>query len=178
MSDTSGWDTPNAPWHTRDHPGEGMLRIWYDHQTFVDYDENDVAASHVDNNLAGLSLEVYESVNIDDREIYFWYMGGQEFRPQLGSIDFGHNPCSRLLQMSNGLIAPASHDLVPMLNAMTTPRLAWIRHTLHSEASSLTGNQDALDAHFGSVAYRYGQLSYTDPGVIRQAAIFIDEPAY
>ncbi len=175
---SSGWDTQNAPWHDRDHPHEGQLRVWFDPQNFVDWDENEVAAIHVDNNIAGLSLDVYEATNIDDHEIYFWYDGGHEFRPQLGSIDFGHNPCSKLLQMSNGLVTPASHALSPMLNALTTPRLAWIRNTLHHEASHLTGNQDALDAHFASVQYRYAQTTYTDPSAIRQAAIFIDSPAY
>lgn len=171
-------DYENAPEHERDHPHEGMLRIWSSMQDFIDWDEHEVAAIHVDNNIAGMSIEVYEDTNIDDGEIYFWYDGGYEYRPKLGSIDFGHNPCSKLLHMSNGLVVPASRDLSPMLNALTTPRLAWIRNTLHHEASHLTGNQDALDAHFASVAYRYAQVPYTDPSAIRQAAIFIDSPAY
>ena len=174
----SPWNDPNAPWHERDHPKEGMLRVWIDTQYFLDWDENEVVGLYVDNNVVGLSLEVYTSTSIDDHEIYLWYSGGHEFRPQLGSIGLDSNHCSRLVQMSNGLIAPASRELHPMLNALTTPRLAWVRQALHDESSHLTGNQDALEAFFGRIAYQYGQLQETGADAIRQAAIFIDEPAY
>ncbi len=172
------WSDPNAPWHQYDHPHEGQLRVWFDAQNFIDWDENEVVSIYVDNNVAGVSLEVYTHDSIDDHEIYLWYSGGHEFRPQLGSIALDSNPCSRLLQMSNGLVVPASRDLHPMLNAMTTPRLAWLRRTLHDQASHLTGNQDALDAFFGKITYQLGQLDVTGADTIRQAAIFIDEPAY
>jgi hypothetical protein len=176
--DSTSADPANAPWHYLDHPHEGQLRVWSDLQNFIDWDEQEVAAIYVDNNVAGFSIEVYESSNIDDHEIYLWYNGGHEYRPKLGDIGLYTNPCSKLLQMSNGLIGPASRDLYPMLNSLTTPRLAWLRQTLHDESDHLTGNQDALDAHFGKLTYQLGQHEATGPDKIRQGAIFIDSPAY
>jgi hypothetical protein len=167
------------PTHYLDHPREGTIRVWMNLQDFFDYEDGDVESLYVDNNIAGFKLRVPDKASIDTETARFWYSGGHENQVQLGSIGLDSNPCSKLLMMQNGLIAPASRELHPMLNAMTTPRLAWIRNQLHEHSERLAATSDEhLDEWFGQVTYQYQQGGPTAAATIRAAMIPLDEPVY
>jgi hypothetical protein len=167
---------PHAPEHSRDHPPEGAIRVWMDHENFWDMPEEDAAASYVDNNVAGFKLHVPDTESIDTQPIQLWYSAGNQIEPVLGSIRDEHNPCSKFLFDSSQLIMPATRDLQPMFNAMTTPRLHWIRHALHADPSRLAATSDEhLEEYFGQIAYQYNQnTGYTDAATMRAAIIPID----
>lgn len=161
---------------SQEHPAEGHVRVWMDHENFWDMPESDAAAQYVDNNVVSLRMHVPDTSSIDGQPLHLWYQAGNQISPVLGSIVQDNNPCSKFIMDSSQLIMPANRELHPMLNSMTTPRLYWIRTALHADPGRLAAvSDDQLDEYFGQIAYQYAQnTSYTDAAAMHAAIIPID----
>lgn len=156
---------PQAPWHSRDVPQEGYVRVWFNEQDFIDWEHSYVDSIYVDNNIVSLSLQPdVWTLEIDNQPLNLWYADGHEFQILLGSILDSYDGPARLVQMSNGLVAGADHSMQPMFNAFTTPRLTWIRHELHRRVQELAAERLELAqiVHaFTEIISAYGSLEPT-----------------
>jgi hypothetical protein len=158
-------EDPHAPWHAQDVPAEGHVRVWFNEQDFIDWEETYVDSIYVDNNIAGLSIQPdVWTLEIDNEPLNLWYAGGYEYRLLLGSILDTYDGPSRLLQLGNGLVVATDHSLQPMFNAFSTPRLAWIRHDLHRRIQEIAAERLELALlvnQFASIIANYGSLDRT-----------------
>ncbi len=164
---------PNAPWHARDVPAEGYERVWFNDQDFIDWDTDYVDSIYVDNNIVALSIQPDAwTLEIDNEQLNLWYSAGNEFQLPLGTILDSWDGPSKLVQMSNGLIASADHNLQPMFNAFTTPRLRWIRWDLHRRIQELAEQRlelAELVAAFATIIGAYGGLDGTSTKAFKGA---------
>jgi hypothetical protein len=126
----SPWEDPNAPWHQRDHPREGYLRVWLDRENHYDYSEADFAAIYVDN-ATGFRIQVdpWAPQEIDKETITLYYANGLTYSVKLG--DVGTGGYTDRYTLKDSIIVPCDAHLAVSLPQSHVLNLRLLRQHIH-----------------------------------------------
>jgi hypothetical protein len=166
MSDpiTDPMNDPNAPWHSRDNPPEGFVRVHMDADNFVDLPAEDTNGMYVDNNISNFAIQPLPvTLEIDSQPLTLYYQSGAELQlPTLSTIGDGYDDGTYLSYVGGSLLARCDRNFQPMYNAFTTPRLHWLKGALHDKVRELAGQQLEMAQIIAAFATIIGQYSSLD----------------
>jgi hypothetical protein len=156
---------PKAPWHSRDNPPDGFVRVHINADDFVDLPAEDTDAMYVDNNIVNFAIQPTPVVlDIDNQPITFYYQDGAELKlPTLSTITDDYDDGTYLTYVAGTRLARCDRNFKPMYNAFTTPRLHWIKQDLHRRIQEAKAEQLAMAQIIAAFAAIIGNYSALEP---------------
>jgi hypothetical protein len=157
---------PKAPWHSRDNPPDGFVRVNLDADNFVDLPAEDTDAMYVDNKIVNFAIQPLPvTLEIDSQPLVLYYEDGAELRlPTLSTITDDYDDGSYLTYAAGTHLVRCDHNFQPMYNAFTTPRLHWLKVALHDKVRELAAQQlemAEIIAKFATILANYSSLDNT-----------------
>jgi hypothetical protein len=157
---------PNAPWHFRDNPPDGFVRVHLNAEDFVDLPADDANAMYVDNNIVNFGIQpVPVTLEIDSEPLNLYYQSGAQLQlPTLSTITDDYNDGTYLTYIAGTQLVRCDRNFQPMYNAFTTPRLHWLKVALHDKVRELAAQQlemAQIIAAFATILAQYSSLDGT-----------------
>jgi hypothetical protein len=157
---------PKAPWHSRDNPTEGFVRVHINADDFVDLPLEDTQAMYIDNNIQNFRIQPLPGGrDVDKQPITFVYRDGEVTLPTLSSItdDDVHPPY--LTYFAGTRLVRCDDSFRPVFNASTTPRMHFIKESILRRVREIVAQQldiAILVNDFSEILSLYKELEPTE----------------